>query len=337
MTEEHIFWDPFPDAQPAPETRSASPPNTHWREWERRTDVMSLAILGWLSQYIGWGVSLILHATIALALGFIILHPAFRENPFSLETRLDTVDKGLDLGGTGSLTDPQMGGAPLEMPLLTGQPEAGEPGPLDPQPVTLSKSSTALVSGNVSSLGGTGTGIGRMDGSGTGGGEVEFFGSRGLGNSVVFVVDMSGSMQTDKRFVIAQRELIQSINKLQKQQRFYVIFYNMRELPIFSPRPPTRMIAATSALKMQAKNWINTVRPGGGTEPQAALEQALKLRPDMIYFLTDGEIPGETREMLNQANKNKVTIHTIAFQSEAGQEILKLISQDHHGTFRFVP
>ena len=61
------------------------------------------------------------------------------------------------------------------------------------------------------------------------------------------------------------------------------------------------------------------------------------MKPDMIYLLTDGEIPAETRGFLKERNRNKIIIHTIAFQSLDGHTVLKQIAEDHRGTFRFVP
>jgi hypothetical protein len=37
--------------------------------------------------------------------------------------------------------------------------------------------------------------------------------------------------------------------------------------------------------------WIKTLKPDNDTAPEEALERALKLQPQVIYLLTDGEIP----------------------------------------------
>ena len=60
----------------------------------------------------------------------------------------------------------------------------------------------------------------------------------------------------------------------------------------------------------------------------------------MIFFLTDGEIPGDTayhvRDMVT-GSKGDVIINTIGFSSEAGKQSLMDIAKEHRGVFRFVP
>lgn len=82
---------------------------------------------------------------------------------------------------------------------------------------------------------------------------------------------------------------------------------------------------------------MRELEPGGGTNPMPALEHALRMRPDLIYLMTDGDIPDETRDFLQQTNTKKIVVHTIAFQNVDGRLILEEIAKDQGGTFRFVP
>ena len=67
---------------------------------------------------------------------------------------------------------------------------------------------------------------------------------------------------------------------------------------------------------------------------------SLKERPDVIFFLTDGEIPRAeetlaTVTMLN-ARGRRVVINTIAFGDPASQELLREIARRSGGIYRFV-
>ena len=81
--------------------------------------------------------------------------------------------------------------------------------------------------------------------------------------------------------------------------------------------------------------------PGGGTQPRSAFRQvfALEDRPDVIFFLTDGQIPPETVATVTGFNSRgrRVAVNTIAFGDPASQEYLKEISYRSGGVYRYVP
>ena len=88
-------------------------------------------------------------------------------------------------------------------------------------------------------------------------------------------------------------------------------------------------------------NWLDQIGPGGGTFPVPAFEMAYRLsvRPDAIFFMTDGLLPQETVpavSLLNDGGK-RVQINCIAFGSEAGQGPLRRLALESDGIFRFVP
>ncbi len=83
---------------------------------------------------------------------------------------------------------------------------------------------------------------------------------------------------------------------------------------------------------------FKTLHPDGDTAPEDAIERALKMKPQVIYFLTDGEIPETTRDTAKKYNReHKTVIHTIAFEYEGGAEQLRGIALDSRGKYRFVP
>lgn len=306
--------------------------------WKRRLQLFLIAVIGWIAQYIGWGVSLAIHAMLACLLGFFIVPVSLGSNSVSLETRIGTDEVPVEFTDTVQADLASVGGAPVDLsPVIQ---EIGNDSPLDTKQLEFDPAiqSTSLLETVNSTTAGQGKGTGSGIGNGIGGGKIEFFGTKGTGNSVVYVVDISSSMITANRYQTAVEEILSSLDRLTKLQRFFVVFFNEKEIPLHGNYSARKLLVATPATKNRARKWIqNELGPGGGTNPIPALERALRMRPDIIYLMTDGDIPPQTRDFLAQDNKKRIVIHTIAFQNIAGQKILKEIAADHGGTFRFVP
>lgn len=173
-----------------------------------------------------------------------------------------------------------------------------------------------------------------ISGGGSGGGGVEFFGAgpaRGV-RSIVYVVDSSGSMLDTFQHVKA--ELRRSVGKLRRSQKFHVLFFNSGE-PY--ENPPQKLVSAIESQKKSFFEFLDTVRPGGSTHPEAAMRRALALEPDLIYFLTDGEFDPGLLAKLDEWNKQRtVLIFTIAYFDMAGAALLERIAREHRGEFKFV-
>ena len=192
--------------------------------------------------------------------------------------------------------------------------------------------------GLIAGPGGPGRGIGI--GSGKGGGGTSFFGVGGRGTRFAFIVDISGSMEQENRIVTALSELQRSVNALPDFTQFYVVLYSNNAI-----RPEFEMdgwLRATRSNKSRIGAWLETMGPRGGTFPLEAFDIVFKLPqpPDVIFFLTDGEIPGDTVYHVRNfvaGMKREVIINTIGFSSEAGKEPLEQMAKENRGVFRFVP
>jgi hypothetical protein len=220
---------------------------------------------------------------------------------------------------------------PIELPELGGAAGMSLEGALE-----------GTGSGAGQSLGGTGGkgrgGGGNGDGSSTKA-SAEFFGIGGYGKTFVYVVDCSDSMNNRGKFERARYELLKSIEQLGSEQRYYVVFYNERAYPMDADKP----LLATQENVAQTTQWINQVIPDGGTNPLPALLFALSLRPDAIYFLSDGQFdPGTIQALRYQNRQNlrlqirQIPIHAIAFLDRIAEGLMRTIARNSGGEYRFV-
>ena len=127
-----------------------------------------------------------------------------------------------------------------------------------------------------------------------------FFGAQAYGDEFVYVVDMSTSMGERSsygrtRFEVARRELLRSINELKPSQKFCVFMFCYRTRVMFDQRP--RMLRATSSNKHRLAMWVKTLTLGAGTDPRLGTMMALRLKPDAIFLLSDGEFNGQAKNL----------------------------------------
>ncbi len=207
----------------------------------------------------------------------------------------------------------------------------------------------ALDEFGVESLAGEGIDSGFDDGGmaegasgrkGVAGESIDFFGSFAEGQRFVFVIDCSGSMNGD-RWTRAKYELERSIDGLGEEQQFCVILYNSYATIMLDSRK-VELLNATEENKSSAIDWLDKQYPNGGTYPRPAVMAALRVDPDAIFLLSDGEIQDNTREFLLAKNSvkdeesgsyRKIPVHTIALLSTFGQTVLNAIADENEGTF----
>lgn len=183
--------------------------------------------------------------------------------------------------------------------------------------------------------GGFGSGIGSGTGNGSGSG---FFEIETAGTKFVYVLDGSGSMtephsEARTRLDRVKIELVRSIGGLAGDMQFFVVFFNRLAVPM----PAAKLQMATGANKQKYLEWVVKVKGGGGTDPRPALKQALELRPDVIYFLTDGIFKDDVADEVTRLNTRGVAIHTFCFGDASGEALLQAIARRNHGTYKYIP
>ena len=319
-----------------------------------------------LRQFSGFLFSVIVHLVILIALALVLL-PTDRSSPLVISiAAADTEDPWTDSEAFSSMTTVDIAAPEI----LTEDPATSETMPVDfvelvdlePNPMSgTSTTKTDSPSEAPADSGVTNKPITR----------IKFFGAEAYGNRFVFVLDVSSSMaaRNGQRLQRATNELIGSINQLNDEQQFSVILYSDQAVPMFARNNEPYMRQATPTNKKAAIEWLRyQVRPRGGTMPARALQIAGNLKPDAVFFLSDGEFlyghganmnsplndffqgfgsarkamppPGgvmlDPKDILAEYPR-EIIVHTIAFESVSSGPLMKMIAAQKGGQYRFIP
>jgi hypothetical protein len=160
--------------------------------------------------------------------------------------------------------------------------------------------------------------------------QTSFFGLRAQGRFFVYVIDCSESMIDEDRFARATMEVRRSVLALKAAQQFEVIFFNDEAMPMpGGPRPRS----ADTQSKGQLLSWLRIVEPDGGTDPRAAIRQAISLRPEAVFLLSDGALPEGTVEAVAHFNTRRIPIHCVDMSAGEGGDHLRRIARDSGGQY----
>ena len=169
------------------------------------------------------------------------------------------------------------------------------------------------------------------------------YGLQGEGSKFLYVFDRSGSMSGygGRPLRSAQAELIASLNDLESTHQFQIIFYN-EEPQVFRPdgRSP-RLVFGDEQGKSRAQRFVRSIIASGGTRHLEPLLLSLRMRPDVVFFLTDAEEPRlSADELLRIRNNNKGTqIHAIEFgfgPTTGEDNFLKRLARQNGGQHAYV-
>jgi hypothetical protein len=141
-------------------------------------------------------------------------------------------------------------------------------------------------------------------------------------------------MVDDDRLTRATIEVRRSVLALQAPQRFEVIFYNDESIPMpGGPRPRPADRQAKSLLLA----WLQLIEPESGTDPRLALRQALSLRPNAVFLLSDGAFPEGTVEQVARLNTRRIPIHCVDLAGGLAGDHLQRIARDSGGQYASRP
>jgi hypothetical protein len=170
------------------------------------------------------------------------------------------------------------------------------------------------------------------------------FGIEATGYKFVYVIDRSGSMGGDGNAALksAKAQLLESLKKLESTHSFQIVFYNERP-STFNPKGNGLAVFANDRNKELAEKFLDSITAQGGTEHEAALKVAFKLKPDVIFWLTDADRPKLDEEQIERINRLAAgtVIHAIEFgpgpKKDADEDnFLKKIAEANAGEYVYV-
>jgi hypothetical protein len=304
-------------------------------------------------------ISLLLHSILVLLAGGVVL---FRV----LEPAPDFAAAGGEIIGEQSEVPPTDPAPKVEeMPPQVQTPQTNAP-PIEvltttgASSLTLASATTALrgfgSEGLAEKVGEMGKGLGAGQGPGrVGGTMMNFFNTKANAQSVVFVVDVSGSMLSSPKSVetyeVLEKEVAKVLRSLPATAKFGVVVFSREARPFRE-----HLISATSNDKVKAINWLKKMSPAAARDPRTSedekqfhhgtradlgLERAFAMQPDVIFFVSDGEPTGakppqilEKVQAAQNALPRPAVVNVVAYLADDGQAFMRDLAKQNQGTFR---
>jgi hypothetical protein len=171
--------------------------------------------------------------------------------------------------------------------------------------------------------------------------QLSLFGSQAAeGRSFVFVIDRSNSMGSDGLGAIqaAAKELAARIDQLSVEQTFQVVAYN-QSVAYVTDR---ELIPASTENKRKLVQFIANLAAFGQTEHSRGLLSALRMKPEVIFLLTDGGDPpldpGQLRT-IREAAAGRTAIHCLHFGRGANNDrgkFLMRLAAENRGSYVYI-
>lgn len=294
----------------------------------------------------GWSISTVIHLSLVIAVSLLLM-PSGDGTSELLEVEITFEDIGADLVALESFT--------AELDSLEDDVAHDDDSASifeETDPLEISSPLETLAIENADGTGGDGSSTAARSGHSGGAGQTSFFGTVAQGNSFVYILDVSPSMNArhGKRLERTVLELLQSLDQLTEKQRFYVLVFGWQTKKMFSgeqifPSP----IPASLENKQRLRDWLAQIQTISGTDPRKALEFGLALNPSAIFFLSDGEFnkpdrskffgdeSDEAEDVIAAGNSNAIPIHTVAFEDHSCEARMNGIAKMTNGQHRFVP
>lgn len=279
----------------------------------------------------GPAISIFLHALFLFVAALLVINPPVRGDGRDVQIEFATLDQE-------ELTDLEDNAdapaTPLD-PALAATLESLS----DSLDITVASVAVDLADpGAIETLGGAGDEFSPGEVLEGGGSGTSFFGIESRGSRIVYIVDVSGSMTSQDRIATLRRNLTESVNQLPAHVHFLIIAYNDFAMPMLGQ---FRWVKADEPTKFKVRSWVSSLVSDGGTDPSSAFEQAFKLkpRPDVVFFMTDGQQTELLPPMISALNSKgrRTKINTIAFGDRSGEEIMRRVANESGGQYRYVP
>ena len=162
---------------------------------------------------------------------------------------------------------------------------------------------------------------------------------------IVTVIDISGSMQDDRKIIQAKDALTHITKNLNPDDRFNIIAFSDFINPF-----ATELLPYNDKNKADALAFIARLRAEGGTNIEGALETALKMYSDeksdrtkILIFMTDGKPtvaerdPAKISKKIKSLNETKnVKLFSFAIGDLIDTNLLDWLSTQNHGFTEYI-
>jgi hypothetical protein len=154
------------------------------------------------------------------------------------------------------------------------------------------------------------------------------------GKSIVYVLDRSSSMGADGLLKKASAAIKASLCQLPADCRFQIVAYNGGVLRLAS-----ELLPATDENRSRAERWLNDLMAEGSSNHRVGIQEALWLRPDGIFFLTDADDLDE-REVKAISSLMRDPVYLTATVFGGGRQMqespLERLTKETGGGVRFI-
>ena len=171
--------------------------------------------------------------------------------------------------------------------------------------------------------------------------QVSLFGSAPAeGNSFVFVIDRSQSMGGDGlgALAAAEKELYTALSRLNKDHKFQILAYHHTTVYV----GPRKMLDASEENKGRVNAYFAGLAAYGGTAHETALLSALRMKPDVVFFMTDGGDPYLNEAQLERIQaraRGTTSIHCLQFgfgRLQEKENFMQRLARQNGGGFGYI-
>jgi Ca-activated chloride channel family protein len=160
------------------------------------------------------------------------------------------------------------------------------------------------------------------------------------GRSFVFVIDRSASMGGSGLGAIqaAAGELKTHLSQLSDQQTFQVVAYNQSSIYFTEGG----LVPASADNQRQLVKFVEDIAAYGQTEHTRGLLAALRLKPEVIFLLTDAGDPvmkPADLRLIREVTRGRTSIHCLHFgrgQLDSAENFMQRLATENRGSYTYI-
>lgn len=157
----------------------------------------------------------------------------------------------------------------------------------------------------------------------------------GVPRRVVFLVDASATGAMLPKFTAIKAEIVKAVGKMEAGREFAVVVAAPDRVMLFR----RGWSAGGAAGAAELAEYFVTVTTSGAANPAVGIQSALAMKPDLVWFVTDGEFPDNdailaAARLANRDVRARINTHTKfvnASRGLAGLSTLWRLSKEHGG------